>query len=206
MAQAQRPPSSTAAGAQERAAAADEDAAEFVNNLFIVDEDTADASEVSTLPQLQRLLENMDAQAGRVVANETYCMVEEGGFAALDDVGRERLLNVCRKFHAQCQRTAPEEEARQLLWRVQQIVNGRSHQEDEAEPEGGGHRRLSFGHVDKLDPVAPGFAFAQRQGRRRRQGDLADGARGGGQEPLVHAVERVGFGEIALVPAWTRRP
>ena len=74
MAQAQRPPSSTAAGAQERAAAADEDAAEFVKNLFIVDEDTADASEVSTLPQLQRLLENMDAQAGRVMPNKTYCL------------------------------------------------------------------------------------------------------------------------------------
>ena len=151
VAQAQGPASSTAAGAQERAAAADADAAEFVKNLSIVGEDTADASEVSTLPRLQRLLENMDAQAGRVVANETYCQVEEGGFAALDDVGRERLLNVCRKFHAQCQRQAPDEEARQLLWRVQQIVNGRSHQEDEAEPEGGGHKRLSFGPTDKAD-------------------------------------------------------
>ena len=91
VAQAQGFASSTAAAAQARAAAADADAAEFVKNFSIVDEDTADASEVSTLPQLQRLLENMDAQAGRVVPNETYCQVEEGGFAALEDVGRVRF-------------------------------------------------------------------------------------------------------------------
>ena len=99
VAQAQGPASATTAGAQERATAADADAAGFVKWLSIVDEDTADAAEVSQLPQLQRLLENMDAQAGRIVANETYCMVEEGGFEALDEVGRERLLNILSLIH-----------------------------------------------------------------------------------------------------------
>ena len=89
-----------------------------MNWLSVVDEDSADAAEVSTLPTLQRLLEKMETQAGRIVANETYCIVEQGGFTALDDVGRERLLNVCRDFHSQCQKTSPEQEARQLLWRV----------------------------------------------------------------------------------------
>ena len=117
--------------------------------LFPV-KDTADAEEVSTLPTLQRLLEKMETQAGRVVANEAYCAVEQGGFSALDQVGRERLRNVCRDFHAQCQQTSAEAEARALLWRVQAIVTGKVEQPD--------------GHAP---PEAPAEAAAQPPPQQR---------------------------------------
>ena len=84
--QAGGPATSTTAGEQEAAAAAAADAAELVKWLSVIDEDTADAAELSTLPSLQRLLERMETQAGRFVANETYSVVEKGGFSALDEV------------------------------------------------------------------------------------------------------------------------
>ena len=98
--------------------------------------DTADAEEDSTLPTLQRLLEKMETQAGRVLANETYCAVEQGGFRALDRVGRERLREVCKQFHAQCKQTTAGQEEQQLLSRVQAIVTGEAGSGTiEAEPE-----------------------------------------------------------------------
>ena len=114
VAQSSGPASATTAGEQESAAAAAADAVELVKWLSVVDEDTADAAEVSTLPTLQRLLEKMETQAGRILANETYSMVEKGGFKALDDVGRERLRQVCREFHTACASTSTEREAQEL--------------------------------------------------------------------------------------------
>ena len=129
--QAGGPANSTTAGEQEAAAAATADAAELVKWLSVIDEDDADATEVSSLPSLQRLLERMETQAGRIMANEAYSVVEKGGFTALDELGRNRLLAICRDFHSQCKRSSPEDEAQQLLWRVQAIVNKRLPQHDE---------------------------------------------------------------------------
>ena len=64
----------------------------------------------------------METPAGRIVANEPYCIVEEGGFTALDEAGRQRLPDVCLDSYTQCKKTPPEEEAQQLLCRVQAIA------------------------------------------------------------------------------------
>ena len=45
--------------------------------LSVLDENMDDTMELSQLPVLQGLLERMEAQAGRVVANELKAMVEE---------------------------------------------------------------------------------------------------------------------------------
>ena len=112
------PATSTSAGQQEAGAACTNDAVELVRWLSVVDEDDADTAEITTLPSLQRLLERLETQAGRVVANEAYSMVEKGGFVALDEVGRARVLSLARDLHALCTKSCPEEEAKQLLWRV----------------------------------------------------------------------------------------
>ena len=66
-----------------------------------------------------------------------YAKVEEGGFEGLDEVGRERLLKACKEIHDLCRKMSPEEEAKQPLWRVQQIQNGRSERGDEVDAEAG---------------------------------------------------------------------
>ena len=104
--QAGGPATSTTAGEQEAAAAAAADAAELVKWLSVIDEDTADAAELSTLPSLQRLLERMETQAGRVVANETYSVVEKGGFSALDEVPLTGRPKTPRRAHRGAHRGA----------------------------------------------------------------------------------------------------
>ena len=94
----------------------------------------ADASEMTSLPALQRLLERMESQAGRVVANELMARVKESG--AIDEVGRKRLVAACREFNGLCAKASPIEEAQALLWRVQQLAanNSTPHVADEQTP------------------------------------------------------------------------
>ena len=51
--------------------------------------------ECSALPALQGILERAESQAGRVVANELMAVVEDGGYGALDQLGRKRLRELC---------------------------------------------------------------------------------------------------------------
>ena len=51
----------------------------------------AEISELSKLPALQMLLEKMEAQARRVVANELKALVDDTDYGALDDLGRQNL-------------------------------------------------------------------------------------------------------------------
>ena len=119
VARASGPASSTTTGEQEREAA-EADADKLSQWLSIVDEDDADAAEMTSLPALERLLERMESQAGRVVANELMARVEESG--ATDEVGRNRLVAACRDFHAVCAKASPTDEAQALLWRVQALA------------------------------------------------------------------------------------
>ena len=90
--------------------------------LSVLDENLDEAMEFSKLPALQGLLERMEAQAGRVVANELKALVVEGGAAALDELGRERLEKLCTEFHTSCARANREEELLALQWRVQALA------------------------------------------------------------------------------------
>ncbi|CAK0880981.1 unnamed protein product [Prorocentrum cordatum] len=167
--QARGPASSTTAGAQENEAAADADAAESTPFLSVLDDDTADAAELSTLPQLLRMLENASAMGGRAVANETFAKVEVGGFEALDEVGRDRLLKACRDIHELCRKVSPEEEHRRLLWRVQQIVSCKSQEDydmgDEAVHAAGQEEEKSRGEATSAAATAetPTRAETQQQ-------------------------------------------
>ena len=69
--------------------------------LSVIDEDDADTAELSSLPSLQRLIERMESQKARVLHNEAASRAEEGGYTAEDEVGRQRLLSLCREFLTQ---------------------------------------------------------------------------------------------------------
>ena len=83
-------------------AAGAEDAAELVRWLSLVEEQQDDVAELTSLPALQGLLERMESQAGRVVANEIKAFVEDsdggGGYGALDNLGRTKLRKLCKRF------------------------------------------------------------------------------------------------------------
>ena len=113
--QASGPATTTTAGEQETLAAEEADAAELVKWLSIADEDNADVAEMTAMPSMQRLLERMESQAGRVVANELLAMTSESGYGAEDELGRSRLASLSREFHALCEKFSPEEEAQELL-------------------------------------------------------------------------------------------
>ena len=117
--QASGPASATTAAAAE----VDGDMAQFVKWLSVVNESNDDTMEATSLPALQHLLERMESQAGRVVANEVMTL-SECGAGRLDDLGRARLGQICRDFHEQCAKVSRSREADELLWRVQAIENG----------------------------------------------------------------------------------
>ena len=123
--QARGPASSTTAGEQEASATDADDAVAFVKWLSVIDEDDADAAELSSLPSLQRLLDRMQNQGDRLLRNEAESMVTEGGYKAEDEVGRQRLLSLCREFLAQCRKVSTEEETMQLFWRVQALATNK---------------------------------------------------------------------------------
>ena len=98
--------------------------------MSVLDDDQTQTAELSKLPALQGLLEKMEQQAARVVANEVQALVSEGGYGALDEVGREKLKQICMEFHAQCKRISREEELRQLQWRIQALATNHGGSED----------------------------------------------------------------------------
>ena len=93
--------------------------------LSVIDEDDADTAELSSLPCLQRLIDRMESQKDRVLHNEAASRGEEGGYTAEDEVGRQRLLSLCREFLTRCRRLSTEEETKQLFWRVQALATNK---------------------------------------------------------------------------------
>ena len=87
------PASSTTSATHER-----ESAEDFAGQIMsVLDEDLEDTMESSRLPVLQTLLERMENQAGRVLANELCARSEAGDYDGQDDVGRSRLKRVCQE-------------------------------------------------------------------------------------------------------------
>ncbi|CAK0795192.1 unnamed protein product, partial [Prorocentrum cordatum] len=124
VAQAQGPASATT-GAQAEMSAAAEDAQELTKWLSVLEDHMDDVSELTSLPALQGMLERMESQAGRVVANELMSRLEEKGgedrALPLDEIGRHRLRDLCREFHARCRKIFPVEDMAKLRWRVQAL-------------------------------------------------------------------------------------
>jgi len=117
--QAHGPATSTRAAQQEAEA---EESGPDGRWMSVVDENTEDALEMSKLPALQAMLERMENQAGRVVANELNARAEEGEYGAEDDVGRQRLQRLCQDFHQHCTTVSREEELLNLQWRIQAMA------------------------------------------------------------------------------------
>ena len=109
---AEGPASSTVAGEQAREADVGEGGP--VPWMSVIEENMAEIAELSKLPALQALLEKMEAQAARVVRNELGALVADSGYGALDELGRERLHQICREFHDQAQNRSTEEELQEL--------------------------------------------------------------------------------------------
>ena len=68
----------------------------------------------------------VESMAGRIVANELLAVAEDGGYGALDEVGRERLRNICLDFHQTCAKVNRERELETLHWRVQALAHGQN--------------------------------------------------------------------------------
>ena len=68
------------------------------------------------------MLERLESQAGRVVANEVHARTEEGEFGAEDDVGRQRMQLLCKEFHQHCTKISRESELMNLQWRIQAMA------------------------------------------------------------------------------------
>ena len=120
--QARGPASSTTAAAQEQEAI-EEDDVELTKWLSIAEEQLDEVAEMTSLPALQGLLERMESQAGRVVANELATIIEGAANARIDEVGRCKLRKLCEEFHSFCRKWSPEDELSCLLERVKAIAN-----------------------------------------------------------------------------------
>ena len=114
-------PATSTTGAQSEQDAASEDAQELTKWLSIVEDQMDDVSEVTSLPALHGMLERMESQAGRVVANELIGVLEEGRSLQVDEIGRQRLRTLCQDFHAQCHKLSPGEDIAKLHSRVQAL-------------------------------------------------------------------------------------
>jgi len=109
------PASSTTGATHEK-----ESAEEFTGRVMsVMDENLEEAMESSKLPILQTLLERMENQAGRVLANELSARTEEGDYDGRDDVGRNRLKWICQEFHTSCAKISREDELKNLEWKIQ---------------------------------------------------------------------------------------
>ena len=71
------------------------------------------------------LLEKVEDQARRVVANELKALVDDSGYGAFDEVGRHRLRELCKNFHEESADRPREEELKELEWRVQALADNR---------------------------------------------------------------------------------
>ena len=116
------PSSATTSAQQEAEAVEEQDAHELVQWMSLLDEQLDDVAELTSLPALQGLLERMESQAGRVVANELMAVVEQGGYGAMDDMGRNRLRSLCEEFHKTSAKVSKEQEIASLHYRVQALA------------------------------------------------------------------------------------
>ena len=98
-----------------------EDAQELSKWLSVVEDQLDDVSELTSIPSLQGLLERMESQAGRVVANELSAALTDGECHQLDELGRERLRRLCNDFHAQWRKMSPDQELARLHSRIQAL-------------------------------------------------------------------------------------
>ena len=132
-------PATSTTGAQSELDAASEDAQELTKWLSIVEDQLDDVSEVTSLPALHGMLERMESQAGRVAANEIIGVLEEGRCRQVDELGRERLRNLCQAFSAQCRQLSPGEDVAKLHSRVQALETNTCYADDGVD----GHQRLA---------------------------------------------------------------
>ena len=118
----------------------------------------------------------MDSQAGRVVANEGYAVLEEGGCQRLDDVGRQRLRTLCQDFHKQCGKIAPDEEVRKLHARIQALeanhcyAAGEAGDQAQGAPADGAHLAAQL-DGQQHDDTHDGATRNDEQRARRNQRD-----------------------------------
>lgn len=75
-----------------------EDDVELAKWMSVVDEQHDDVAEMTSLPALQSMLERMESQAGRIVANELAAVIEGSDAELLDDIGRARLRKICEDY------------------------------------------------------------------------------------------------------------
>ena len=122
--QAPGPGSSTNAGQQELQAQ-EQQGTDNVKWMSVLDESMEDTLEMSRLPAMQGMLERMEQQAGRVVANELHARCEEAEEGARDDVGRQRLQTLCKDFHQHCTGVSREQELLNLQWRIQAMAENK---------------------------------------------------------------------------------
>ena len=80
-------------------------------------------SATSEIVALLNQLEDLDATAQRSVASEVESAIE-GGACLADDVGRTRILNMCREVREKCQRLDASEIRNKLEKEMQQAVLG----------------------------------------------------------------------------------
>ncbi|CAK0911448.1 unnamed protein product, partial [Prorocentrum cordatum] len=135
VAQAQGPASATT-GAQAEMSAAAEDAQELTKWLSVLEDHMGDVSELTSLPALQGILERMESQAGRAVADELMSRLEDQGgedrALQLGEIGRHRLRDLCQEFHARCREISPGEDMAKLRWRVQALETNNCQAEEGA--------------------------------------------------------------------------
>ena len=117
------PASATTAGEQEREAASDDGILDSTPWMSLFDDEQTHAADISSLPALQTLLEKMEQQAGRIVANEVKAMLTDGGYGALDELGRKKLLKICDDFYDQCRKVRREDELAALWDRIRCLEN-----------------------------------------------------------------------------------
>ena len=80
-------------------------------------------SATSEIVALLDQLEDLDATAQRSVASEVESAIE-GGVCLTADVGRTRILNICRDAREECQRLDASETRNKLEKEMQQVVLG----------------------------------------------------------------------------------
>ena len=120
------PADATADGEQDRLDA-DVDAAKQARYISAFEPQVADLNErnsaTSEIVALLNKLEDLDATAQRSVASEVESAIE-GGACLTDDVGRTRILNICREVRQKCQRLDASEKESKLEKEFQDAVLG----------------------------------------------------------------------------------
>ena len=97
---------------------AEEGSNDTVAWMIVVEDNMAEISNLSKLLALQMLLEKVEVQSRRVVANELKAFVDDSGYGASDDLGRQSLRQTCKHFHEASAKIARGEELQELEWRA----------------------------------------------------------------------------------------